>query len=217
MKRLFYILIPLILIGFKSGEKLKGRFYNHTAFDKIEYFDFKSNGKFEYYAECEYEKYGYGKYQLKNDKLILEYLTKDYEKKGHFDILGYKIATQYSDTIIIHIHDLENSKPLDSATVHYIGTRNATISDSSGGVRILRKNNDLRISLVPYRNLLIPKEKIIDKGIMGFNVFLQDWGIYFVENICDTIDINFVSKDTLKMYNSIYVKDIESNKMINCE
>jgi hypothetical protein len=217
MKRLTYILIALFLFGFKSGKNFTGRFYNHSAFDKIEYFDFKSNGRFEYYAECEFKKYGYGNYQLKNDKLIFEYLTRDDKEKAHFDIWGYKIGTQYSDTIYLRIQDLKNKKQIDSVVLHYKNSDIAIITKNVGDTKMIRYDNDLIISKIGYRDLIIPKEKINNKGILGFNIFMQDWSIEFIEEINDTIDVNMIHNDTLIMDNSIYVKDIKSNEIIICE
>ncbi len=78
--------------------------------DKIEFYDLKSNGKYEYYAECEYMKYGKGKYQLQNINLILVYLSYDSKIKGYFDTFGYQIASQYSDTIYLRVKDSKNDK-----------------------------------------------------------------------------------------------------------
>jgi hypothetical protein len=217
MKRQTYILIALLLFGFKSGNNFTGRFYNHTAYDKIEYFDFKSNGRFEYYAECEYKKYGYGNYQLKNDKLILEYLTREDKEKAHFDIWGYKIANQYSDTIYLRIQDLKSKKKIDSVVLHYRNSDIATITKNVGETKMIRYDSDLIISKIGYRDLIIPKEKINNKGILGFNIFMQDWSIEFIEEITDTINVNLIHNDTLIMDNSIFLKNIKPSKIINCE
>lgn len=216
-RRLTYVLIALLLLGFKSDKYFTGRFYNHTAFDKIEYFDFNSNGRFEYYAECEIKKYGYGNYQLKNDKLILEYSTIDENDKGHFDIWGYKIATQYSDTIYLRIQDLKTQKQIDSAVLHYKSSDIAIITKNYVETKLIRYDNDLIISKIGYRDLTIPKEKIINKGILGFNIFMQDWSIEFIEEKTDTINVNMIDNDTLIMDNSIYIKNIKPSKVMTCE
>jgi hypothetical protein len=217
MKRAICILIPILFFGFTISDQLKGRFYNHTISDKIEYFDFKSNGQFEYYAECEYKRYGKGKYQIQNNNLILEYLIYDSNIKGHFDIWGYKIASQYSDTIHLRIQDSKNDNLLDSVVVHYKDSQNANLTNTNGKTKVNRYDKDLIISRIGYRDLILPKDKILNKAILGFNVFLQDWSIEFLENICDTISIKTIHRDTLMLDKCIFVKNIKPKKIMICE
>lgn len=217
MKQILYILIPLSLFGFKSSEIINGKFYNHTAGDKIEYYDFQPNGRFEYLAECEYIEYGHGKYQLKNNKLILDYLAIDEKEKGHFETREYKTSSEYSDTIYFRIQDSKTQELLEGATIYYKDTRIAALTVNDGQTKIHRENKDLIISFIGYKDLIINKNKILDKETYGFNVFLQNGLVYFKENIDDTISIKSFGVDTLILDNSMFVKDIKPKNIMICE
>jgi hypothetical protein len=135
---------------FKYQSTLIGKYYNHTTYNAIEYFDFKPNGCFDYFAECESEKYGYGDYQFKNDTLILEYNIINEREKGHFDIWGYKMSNQYSDTIYLRIQDYKTQKQIDSAVLHYSNSDVAIISKNAVETKLRRDDNDLIIRKIGY-------------------------------------------------------------------
>jgi len=217
MKHLSYILFLIILLSFKSSDKLTGKFFNHCSNNKIEYYEFNSDGHFDYFAGCEYKIYGHGNYQLKKDKLLLKYLTLDSDKKGRFEIWGYKIANQYSDTIHLRIQGTQKQELFDGVTVHYLDSQIGGLATKNGEIKIARLNKDLIVSKLGYKDLTIPKDKILEKGILGFNVFLQDWQISFKENITDTIDFKKLGLDTLTLDNCVFVKNIESKNIIICE
>lgn len=217
MKRPICILSLIILLGFKSSDKLTGKFYNHGVYDKVENYIYKSNGQFEYFAECEYKIYGHGNYHLERGRLILKYLTYDSMEKGHFDILGYKLASQYTDTIHFKIQDSRSNELLKDVVIHYKNTQVANLTSADGEVKIARLDKDLEIKKIGYRDLIITKDKVMDYGIFGFNIFLQDWLIVFKENLSDTIAIETISSDTLLLNNCLFVKDLKPSHIIFCE
>jgi hypothetical protein len=210
-------LIPILLLSFKSNERLTGKYFNHTSNYRLESYDFKSNGEFEYYAECEYKLYGHGHYFLKQDSLILTYLNYESKEKGHFDIWGNMIESQNSDTINFRIQDSKSNELLNDVTIHYLGTQIGKLTNENGQTKVVRLDKDIEIVKLGYNSITISKDKIMDKDILGFNIFLQDGLIYFRENLNDTLQIEIIDTDTLMLDKSLFVKDIKSKQIILCE
>ena len=208
--QILYIFLPFVILGFRSSDKLTGRFYNLTTYEKLEFYDFQTTGKFEYYSECAYKKYGHGLFTIKDNKLILDYLTYESTEKGHFDIWK---SSQHKDSVCLTIQDSQNNELLSDITIHYEGTQNGVLTNGNKPVKIARLDKDLIISKIGYRELRIPRDKIL-KNIWGFNVFLQNWSIDFKENTKEIITIK--NLDTLVLDNCILVKGIKP-KIIICE
>ncbi|MEN8120538.1 MAG: hypothetical protein ABFS35_09340 [Bacteroidota bacterium] len=217
MKKIYFILIPIFLLAFKNNDNLIGKFFNHCSSYKIEYYNFKTNGRFDYFAECDYKIFGQGNYQIKGDLLIFEYLDYNSKEKAAYDLLGYKIETHYSDTIHFYIRDSKNHKFINGVSINYKDSPIGCVTELNGQAKIERVNKDLVIKMIGYHDLIIERNEIINNGTSGFNVFLQDYSLNFLENFNDTVRIKTGSLDTLLIDDCTFVKNVKSNKIIICE
>lgn len=191
------LLLSLCLIiscALNAQERLKGTYSTGPNFSG-EVLKFEKGNKFEYKEwSCTYHKSGKGKYQIKDNTLLLRFSQLDDSllNNSNYTIVEQTNTENDSSEVQLYLKD-EKVKPIWFANITVLQEGEAvggSTTDLEGWATVtVPKNGHLSISLVGYKKLIIP---IPDRKKITLNVNMKESSFYF------------------KIYNKVYSYRIKS-------